>query len=86
MAATHSCSLSLFLTAATGDPDNGFDIFADVPSDGDDVDIDHLFDDGITASIATYLLPAENTNRSLDSRLCVCECVCVCGSDKIFYE
>ncbi|XP_070184980.1 pneumococcal serine-rich repeat protein-like [Littorina saxatilis] len=54
------------LHEATGNPDNGFDIFADVPTDDDDDDviIDEMFDDSITAPVPTYQLPAESPDSN----------------------
>lgn len=53
------------VAGASGNPDNGFDIFADVPTDDDDddVNIDEMFDDSITAAVPTYELPAESPDR-----------------------
>ena len=45
--------------------DNGFDIFADVPTDIDDEDVSigNMFDDNTAASVLVTQLPAESPDR-----------------------
>ena len=50
-------------SAAFGSPNNGFDIFADLPPDCEELSVDSLFDDGNTASISTISLPSESLDR-----------------------
>ncbi|KAL8563488.1 hypothetical protein ACOMHN_011967 [Nucella lapillus] len=62
---------ALCIVSGTGNPDNGFDIFANLPTDeeGEEVEglrvgVEEIFEDDVTAPLPTYQLPPDNLDSN----------------------